>query len=185
MDEPRSDIPPPPDDARDPAPDLAEALRRIGATGRAGLGAAGDVAKALRILLSADLSLARSAFGRTLAFTGVAIAFGGSAWLLLMAAVTALLHEALGWSWALSLGACAALSIAITALGVWMAMRYFEHTRMQATRRQLARLGIGELAGLMPDPDSPQSTEAAAERVNEATEGQPIKKGLGVDVTPP
>ena len=33
-----------------------------------------------------------------------------------------------------------------TAIAGWMAMRYFEHTRMKATRRQLARLGIGELA---------------------------------------
>ena len=41
--------------------------------GVAGLSAAGDAAKALRILVAADISLARSAFGRTLAFTAVAI----------------------------------------------------------------------------------------------------------------
>jgi hypothetical protein len=56
---------------------------------------------------------------------------------------------------------------------------------MQATRRQLARLGVGELAGLMPDAGSGASTEAAAERVADATEGKPVKKGLGVDITPP
>ena len=39
-------------------------------------------------------------------------------------------------------------------IGGWMAMRYFEHTRLQATRRQLARLGIGELSGFMPDAGS-------------------------------
>ena len=38
----------------------------------------------------------------------------------------------------------------INALAGWLAMRYFDHTRFKATRRQLARLGIGELAGLMP-----------------------------------
>ena len=59
------------------APGLEEALRGLGEEGRAGLKAATDVAKALRILIAADISLARSAFGRTLAFTGVAIAFGG------------------------------------------------------------------------------------------------------------
>lgn len=197
MDEPRSDdtsIPPngkpgaapqtPAPDA--PAPDLAESLREIGAAGRAGLSAATEAAKALRILVSADLSLARSAFGRALAFTGVAVAFGGSAWMLLMAALTAVLHDALGWSWTLSLASCAGLSIAITALGVWRAMHYFEHTRMQATRRQLARLGLGELADFMPDPGSHEATQDAAERVADATDAdKPPKKGLGVDVTPP
>jgi hypothetical protein len=99
--------------------------------------------------------------------------------------LTAALHDGLQWSWTLSLAVCALLSIAVTALGAWRAMVYFEHTRMQATRRQLARLGIGELSDLMPDADSPESAENAAERVAEATDGAPVKKGLGVDVTPP
>jgi hypothetical protein len=64
-------------------------------------------------------------------------------------------------------------------------MRYFEHTRLQATRRQFARLGLGELADFMPDADSPASSADAAERVAEATADAPVKKGLGVDVTPP
>ena len=168
-----------------PAPDLGDSMRQISDAGRAGLKAANDAFKAMRILVSADISLARSAFGRTLAFTGVAIAFGASGWMLLMAALTAALHDGLQWSWTLSLAVCAVLSIAVTALGAWRAMVYFEHTRMQATRRQLARLGIGELADLMPSPGSGQSTEHAAEQVAVATAGQPIKKGLGVDVTPP
>lgn len=190
MDEPRSDTNSTPDAGKpgatpEPAPDLAESLRHIRDAGRAGLGAATDAAKALRILISADLSLARSAFGRALAYTGVAVAFGGSAWMLLMAALTAVLHDALGWSWTLSLAVCAALSLVVTGLGVWRAIHYFEHTRLQATRRQLARLGIGELADFMPDPDSSESTKQAAERVAKATEDKPVKKGLGVDVTPP
>lgn len=188
MEEPRSDTNSTPDPGRPdaaPAPDFAESLRQIGAAGRAGLGAATDAAKALRILVSADLSLARSAFGRALAFTAVAIAFGGSAWMLLMAALTAVLHDALDWSWTLSLGVCASLSLIVTALGVWRAIHYFEHTRMQATRRQLARLGIGELADFMPDPASGESTRSAAERVAQATGDKPVKKEMGVDVTPP
>jgi hypothetical protein len=146
-----------------PAPDLAEALKELGATGRAGRFAAGDAAKALRILVAADISLARSAFGRTLALTGVAIAFGASAWLLLTAV----------------------LSVAITLFAGWRAMRYFEHTRLKATRRQFARLGLGELADFMPDADSAAPTADAAERMAEATTAAPVKKGLGVDVTPP
>src|ERR1700741_272532 len=127
MDEPQSDDTTSNPDAGKPrAPDLAESLRQVGDAGRAGLKAANDAAKALRILVSADLSLARSAFGRTLAFTGVAIAFGGSAWMLLMATPTAVLHDALDWSWPLSLAACAALSIVVTAFGMWRAMHYFE-----------------------------------------------------------
>jgi len=167
------------------APGIDEAVRQLGATGRATWTAGRDASKAFRILLAADVSLARSAFGRTLAFTGVAIAFGASAWLLLMAAAISWLSLGLGWAWSLSLLLAAALSIAITAVGGWMAMRYFEHTRLQATRRQLARLGIGELAGFMPDAGSGVSTEAATERVADVADDKAIKKGLGVDITPP
>lgn len=167
------------------APDLAESLRQLGATGRSTLSAGRDAGKAFRILLWADISLARSAFGRTLAFTGVAIVFGASAWLLLMAALIAWMSLGLGWNWSLSLLLTAAFSAVLTAIGGWMAMRYFEHTRMQATRRQLARLGIGELSDYMPEAGSGASTEAAAEQVAEATEGQPLKKGLGIEITPP
>jgi uncharacterized membrane protein YqjE len=188
MDEPRSDTQAQPDAGKPgaaPAPDLAESLREVRSAGRAGLKAANDAAKALRILISADLSLARSAFGRALAYTGVAVAFGGSSWMLLMAALTAVLHDGLNWSWTLSLSVCALLSLAVTAVGIWGAMHYFEHTRLQATRRQLARLGIGELADFMPDPGSPVAAEDAAERLAETTSDKPVKKGLGVDVTPP
>lgn len=166
------------------APGIEESLRAVGEEGRAGLKAAGDVAKALRILVAADISLARSAFGRTLAFTAVAIAFGASAWLLLMAAMIAAMQAA-GLSWVVALLIAALLSVAITAGAGYAAMRYFEHTRLQATRRQFARLGFGELADFMPDPDSHESSANAAERVAEATAGEPIKKGLGIDVTKP
>lgn len=167
------------------APDIEEALREFGASGRAGLNAAKDVAKALRILMAADFALARSAFGRTLAMTGVAIAFGASTWLLLMATLIVALTRGLGWSWPLSLLLTALISAIATALAGWMAIHYFEYTRMQATRRQFARLGMGELADFMPDPDSHESTQAAAERVAGAPGTAPVKKGLGVDITPP
>lgn len=169
-----------------PGPDIVEALREFSAGSKAGYKAATDVAKSLRILLAADLSLARSAFGRTLAFTGAAIAFGASSWLLLMATLIVFLTRELGWSWPLSLLVTALVSCIATGLAGWMATRYFEHTRMRATRRQFARLGVGELADFMPDADSHESTEAAADRVADATsDAEPVKKGLGVDVTPP
>jgi hypothetical protein len=169
----------------DSAPGIDEAVRQLGATGRATWTAGRDASKAFRILLAADISLARSAFGRTLAFTGAAIAFGASAWLLLMAAMIAGLNRGLGWPWWVSLLLAGVLSVAITVAAGWQAMRYFDHTRLQATRRQLARMGIGELSDFMPDAGSGASAEAAAERVADAADGAPIKKGLGVDITPP
>jgi len=172
-------------EGRDSVEGIEASLKELGASGRATWTAGRDAAKAFRILLSADVSLARSAFGRTLAFTGVAIAFGASAWLLLMAALIAELSLGLGWPWALSLLLTGVLSLAIAGFGGWSAMRYFEHTRLQATRRQLARLGVGELAAYMPDAGSGDSTREATERVSQATDNQPLKKGLGVEVTPP
>lgn len=169
-----------------PTPDLGESLRQVGAAGRAGFGAVSDAAKAFRTLLAADVSLARSAFGRTLAFTGVAIAFGASAWLLLMATLIVFLNGQLGWSWALSLLVTALLSLAITGVSAWQAMRYFEHTRLKATRRQLARLGIGELSDFTPEAGSAASTRDVTRNAPpETADGRPIKDELGIDVTPP
>ena len=168
------------------APDLSDSLHALGEEARAGLKAAKDASAAFRILVSADISLARSAFGRTLAFTGVAIAFGASAWLLLMASLVVWLSRGAGLSWSLSMLLTGLVSAVATAAAGYAAMRYFDHTRMKATRRQLARLGIGELAAFMPEAGSAESAGQAAERVAEANEaGAPIKKGLGVDVTSP
>lgn len=169
-----------------PPPDLQESLRQVGAAGKSSLEATSDAAKAFRSLFFADVSLARSAFGRTLAFVGLAIAFGASAWLLLMATLIAFLRGALGWAWTTSMLACAALSLVVAALSSWAAMRYFEHTRLKATRRQLARLGLGELASLTPPADSPRSAREATENLpqNDAG-GHPMKDKRGVPVTPP
>ena len=165
--------------------ELLESFRQVGSTGQAGLTGVRDATKAMRTLVSADVSLARSAFGRTLALTGVAIAFGASAWLLLMATLVVWLNRGLGMSFSLSLLLTALLSVAGTALATWAATRYFDHTRLKATRRQLAQLGVGELAAMMPGAGSGVRTEDAADAVANATEGTPIKKGLGIDVTPP
>lgn len=173
-------------DAADPgpAPDLAESLRQLGSTAGAGYEAFKDAGKAFRTLLAADIALARSAFGRTLAFLGVAIALGASAWLMLMGALVSWLALDMGWAWPLAFLAPAAASIALTAYGAWRAVVYFEHMRMRATRRQLARLGIGELAAYTPDAGSPRSTRDATEQLAEA----PDKLGKdkrGIDLTPP
>ena len=176
---------PTPEDIPQPPPDLQESLRQVGAAGRASLRAAADTGKALRSLMAADFSLARSAFGRTLAFTGVAIVFGASAWLLLMTALIVFLNLQLGWPWWAALLTCAALSIVAAAAAVYQGMRYFEHTRMQATRRQLARLGIGELADMAPRAGSAESSREAAERLEREAAKQPLKDRRGIEVTPP
>ncbi|MGH8083538.1 MAG: phage holin family protein [Lysobacter sp.] len=148
-DSPRTDrdAEPNPRDEREPRqgppPSIDEAFAQISDAGREGLSAALDTGRALRGLLIADLALARSALGRALLWVSVAIVFGASSWLLLMAALIALLQGALGWSWLASMSAAAGLSLIVTALGVWQALRYFEHTRLSATRRQLRRLGLG------------------------------------------
>ena len=168
-----------------PAPDLGDSIREVGAAARAGLDQVGQTAKALRALLAADVSLARSAFGRAMALTGVAIVFGASCWLLLMAALIVFLTRQLGLPWAASLLICAVLSGAITVWAAWQADRYFDHTRMQATRRQLARLGIGELSDFIPDPDSPTSARESREAPPQDPDGKPPRGEDGVRVTPP
>lgn len=165
------------DDAAAAAPDLAESLRELGASGRAGVAAATDAARALRSLVAADLSLARSALGRALALVGVAIVFGASAWLLLVATLVAFLAS-LGLSWFAAALIGAALSLAVTAYAGWQAMRYFEHTRLLATRRQLARLGIGELS------DASGSAESAAAQ-QAGHDAPPRQDARGGDAPPP
>ena len=167
-------------------PDLGDAIREVGAAARAGMGEAGAAAKAFRTLLAADVSLARSAFGRAMALTGVAIVFGASCWLLLMATLIVFLTRQVGMPWAASMLICAVLSGGITVWAAWRADRYFDHTRMQATRRQLARLGIGELADFTPDPGSPASTRESAENSPPLDpDGKPPHSDVGVRVTPP
>ena len=161
-----------------PPPDLAESLRELRDSGKAGLGATGDAARALRDLVAADVSLARSAAGRSAVFAGIAVMFGVSAWLLLMTALIVVLSRIVGLPWWLSLSGCGLLSL----LCAWLALRkaedYFEHTRLKATRRQLARLGIGELAGLVPGAGSPESARDAAEgRGGDASAGAQAAAG--------
>lgn len=125
------------------APGIDESVRQFGAAGRATLDSARDTGRALRGLVAADLALARSAMGRALAWVGVAIVFGASAWLLLMGALIALL-QSFGWSWLLSMLLAGTLSLLVTGVAAWRTSRHFDHAGMHATRRQLARLGIGD-----------------------------------------
>lgn len=163
------------------APDLGASLRQVGDAAKEGLRETGRAAAAFRALVAADVSLARSAFGRTLALTGVAIVFGASCWLLLMAALIVFLSSTVGLPWSASLLITALLSGGIAFWAAWLADRYFDHTRMRATRRQLARLGVGEMADMMPDSDSPAS---ARDFQPQASNGKPPVGKDGVEVSP-
>ena len=133
-----------------------DAVRAIGAEGRATLDSALDTGRALRRLFSADLALARSALGRALAWTAVAIAFGASGWVISMGVLVALM-QASGLSWLAALSIAALLSLAVTGLAAWRVSVFFDHAGMHATRRQLAKLG------LFSEDDEEDAAEASAE----------------------
>ncbi len=125
------------------SPDFLEAFRQVGESGQASLRAGLASLKALRSLFTAELALARGALGRSLAFTAVAIVAGAVGGLLLTATLVALLVK-FGLSIWLALLSVGLFCLVIAGLCGWLAMRYFAHTRFRATRRQLARLGLGD-----------------------------------------
>jgi hypothetical protein len=146
--------------APQPPPSLEESLRRVGNSGKDGLASAVATARALRMLMVADFALARRALARAMVWLSVAAVFGVSSWLLLMGALIALLQRVAGLSWLSSLSVAAGLSLAITALGVWRTLHYFEFTRMEATRRQLKAMGFGEEEEAA-EPDMPTAPTPA------------------------
>ncbi|MBJ7516612.1 MAG: phage holin family protein [Stenotrophomonas sp.] len=139
----------------DPAatPPLDESIRQVSQASRATVDAAKHSFRSLRRLASADFALARSAFGRALAWSGVAIVFGASAWLLMAATLIALL-QSWGMSWLHALLITSLLSLAITGLAAWRVSYFFHHTGMHSTRRQLSKLGLFDEPSDEEDPDA-------------------------------
>src|SRR3546814_5285195 len=109
--------------------------------------------------------------GRALAWVAVAIVFGASAWLLVMGVLTALLHS-LGLSWLASFAICAALSLGVTGFAAWRVSVFFDHAGMHATRRQLARFGIG---------DENDDDEAGDETAPAPQAGSPVRSRRSAD----
>lgn len=145
---------PPADDDSTPgtAPGLEESIRQVGTAGRQTLDSASHTLRSLRRLASADIALARSAFGRALAWSGVAIVFGASAWLLMAATLIAFLQY-IGLSLFVALLITTVTSLGITGYAAWRVSYFFHHTGMHATRRQLSRLGLFDEPG-EEDPDA-------------------------------
>lgn len=152
----------------DATPSLDESLRRVGKAGKDSLSSAVATAKSLRRLILADFALARASLARAMVWMSVAAAFGVSSWLLLMGALIALLQR-LGLSWLGALSVAAGLSLAITALGVWQTLRYFGFSRMDATRRQLKAMGLGD----DDEEDAGPEARSAAEQLRAQQGGTP------------
>lgn len=138
-------------------PGIDESLRELNAARREAIDATRGSARELRRLFAADFALARSAFGRGLAWSGAAIVFGASGWLLLTGALIALLQ---GWglSWLQSLSLGAVINVAAAGFAAWRVGRYFDYTGMHATRRQLSRLGLFEEDAVVEDDPPPPGT---------------------------
>ena len=134
------------------APGLGEAASQLQQAGKDSLASVNDMRRALSRLVSADIALARIALVRAAVWIGVAVAFGASAWLLLMAALITGLH-ALGLSWLAATGISAAVSLVITGIAAWRALHFFGMGRFEATRRQLARLAPGDRSKDEDDED--------------------------------
>jgi hypothetical protein len=128
------------------APPLDESVRRIADAGQALAGSVWGTFKAFRALVVADLALSRSAAGRILVLGAVGTALGASAWLFGMGLMVVVLRG-FDMPWWLAIAIPTLVSAAGAALCALLALRAFELTRFQATRRQLAKIGIGD------DPD--------------------------------
>lgn len=165
-----------------PPPPLDESLRAVGEAGKATLGATKDSLRSLRALLSADLALARSALGRGIAWAGVAIVFGASAWLLATAAGVALMQR-FGLSWLASLSIAALFNLAITGLAAWRTSRFFDYMGLHATRRQLTRMGLFDEHGdEQGDEDGSDDGEAGGDRT--APRADAVAASLTTAATP-
>lgn len=147
-------------------PHLDESVRRVTAAGRQTLASGRDAARALRRLFRADLALARAALGRAAAWLALTIVFGTSAWLLTITFLVILLHS-FGLGWLASALIAAAFNLAITVLAAWRVLFYARHTGLQATRRQLARLG------LLKDDEDEDGDNSGAGAPGPAPQGPP------------
>lgn len=145
----------PPSGPSSEEPSLDEAVRQIGAAGKTLGTELWGVGTAFRDLFMADLALSRSALLRVLALSGLSVVLGTTAWLYLMA-MGVLGLRAMGLPWWVAVGAPALVSLLGMALCVWLALRALDDSRFNATRRQLARFGIGD--GAQQSDDDSEKT---------------------------
>lgn len=131
-------------DSRSPSGTYGEDVRNLKDHARSTVRGGVDSFAALRRLAMAELNLSRHAVGRSMVWLAVAIAFGASFWLLLMAGSVVALHDKLGWSWLVSLFVAAGVSLLVMLVGALRVKHYFSYTGLDSTRRELALFGIGD-----------------------------------------
>lgn len=154
-------------------PGIGEAFETLGQAGRESLDSGRDMGRAMRRLVAAEVAQARIVLARAAVWLAVAVAFGASAWLLLMAALIAGLH-ALGLSWLAATTISALVSLLVAALGAWQTLRYFEMARFQASRKQLAHLSRREDEDEEDDVRKPSLTQVQRriERAGQVMDGR-------------
>jgi hypothetical protein len=72
---------------------------------------------------------------------------------MLAATLIALLRNVFDWSWLASISLTALVSLVFAVIASWRASVFFDYTGLHATRRQLARMGIGD--GGLEDEEAP------------------------------
>lgn len=154
-------------------PGIGEAFETLGQAGRESLDSGRDMGRAMRRLVAAEVAQARIVLARAAVWLAVAVAFGASAWLLLMAALIAGLH-ALGLSWLAATSISAAVSLLVAAIGGWQALRYFEMARFEASRKQLAHLSRREREDEEDDVRKPNlaQVQRRIERASQVMDGR-------------
>lgn len=154
-------------------PGIGEAFETLGQAGRESLDSGRDMGRAMRRLVAAEVAQARIVLARAAVWLAIAVAFGASAWLLLMAALIVGLH-ALGLSWLAATSISAAVSLLVAAIGGWQALRYFEMARFQASRKQLAHLSRREREDEEDDVRKPNlaQVQRRIERAGQVMDGR-------------
>lgn len=154
-------------------PGIGEAFETLGQAGRESLDSGRDMGRAMRRLVAAEVAQARIVLARAAVWLAVAVAFGASAWLLLMAALIAGLH-ALGLSWLAATSISALVSLLVAAIGGWQALRYFEMARFEASRKQLAHLSRREREDEEDDVRKPNlaQVQRRIERAGQVMDGR-------------
>lgn len=154
-------------------PGIGEAFSTLGQAGRDSVDSGRDMARAMRRLVTAEVAQARIVLARAAVWLGIAVAFGASAWLLLMAALITGLH-ALGLSWLAATSISAAVSLLVAAIGAWQALRYFEMARFESTRKQLAHLSRRDAEDEEDDVRKPNldQVQRRIERANQVMDGR-------------
>lgn len=154
-------------------PGIGEAFETLGQAGRESLDSGRDMGRAMRRLVAAEVAQARIVLARAAVWLAVAVAFGASAWLLLMAALIAGLH-ALGLSWLAATSISAAVSLLVAAIGGWQVLRYFEMARFEASRKQLAHLSRREREDEEDDVRKPNlaQVQRRIERASQVMDGR-------------